>query len=182
VTVFYLTPNGPVQKPPFTMAPNSRKTIRVNDVPGVTATDTSLQVYSPQKIVAERSMYWGAGTALGEACHASVGIPLPHRVFYLPDGQTSGGHETYTLVQNPNEHAVDIRVTYLPQGGGTPVSFTDSLPANTRRTYNMADKIKSGRASVLVQVTEPAGSVVVERSMYWNNRGAGTNEMGGNSD
>jgi len=61
----------------------------------------------------------------------------------LPDGQTSAGWDTYTLVQNPNETDVDIKVTYLPQGGGTPVSFTDNLPADTRRTYNMADKVKS---------------------------------------
>ena len=180
VTVFYLTPRGPVQKDPFTMPADSRKTIRVNDVAGVTNTDTSIQVYSPQKIIAERSMYWDNGT--GEACHDSIGLAAPHRIFMLPDGQTSAGWQTYTLVQNPNEIEVDIKVTYLPQGGGAPISFTDTLPANTRRTYDMADKIKSGRASVLVQVTDHTGTVVVERSMYLNNRGGGTDTIGCYSD
>jgi hypothetical protein len=180
VTVFYLTPKGPVQEPPFKMPANSRKTIKVNDVKGLSNTDTSIQVYSPQRIIAERSMYWDNGT--GEACHDSIGLSAPHRAFMLPDGQTSAGWDTYTLVQNPNETDVSIKVTYLPQGGGKAISFTDNLPADTRRTYNMADKIKSGRASVLVQVTDPSGKVIVERSMYLNNKGAGTDTIGAFSD
>jgi len=100
----------------------------------------------------------------------------------LPDGQTSNGWQTYTLVQNPNKTDVSIKVTYLPQGGGTPVSFTDNLPANTRRTYDMADKVKRGRASVQVQVTDPAGKIMVERSMYLSNKGAGTDTIGAYSD
>lgn len=176
VTVFYLTPSGPVQKDPFRMEANSRKTIRVNDVEGVTNTDTSIQVFSPQGIIAERAMYWDSGK--GEAMHDSIGLSAPHRSFMLPDGQTSGGWQTYTLVQNPNETDVDIRVTYLPQGGGEAVSFTDSLPANTRRTYDMSDRIESGRASVLVEVTDPGCGVMVERSMYCNDRGVGTDTIG----
>ncbi len=177
VTVFYLTPAGPVREDPFTMEANARRTIRVNDVEGLSNTDASIQVYSPQGIIAERAMYWDNGT--GEACHDSVGLARPHRAFMLPDGQTSGGWQTYTLVQNPNETDVDVRITYLPEGKGTPVSFTDNLPADTRHTYDMSDKIESGRASVLVQVTDPAGSVTVERSMYLDGKSAGTNTMGG---
>ncbi|MHB8894823.1 MAG: beta strand repeat-containing protein [Candidatus Geothermincolia bacterium] len=179
VTVFYLTPVGPVQEKPFAMPANSRKTIRVNDV--LPNTDTSIQVFSPQGIIAERAMYWGEGEA-NEACHASIGLALPHKAFYLPDGQTSNGWETYTLVQNPNEIDVSIKVTYLKQDGGAPVTFTDTLRSNSRKTYNMADKVPGGRASVLVQVTDEAGTVMVERSMYWNDRGAGTDTIGGFTD
>jgi hypothetical protein len=114
--------------------------------------------------------------------HASIGLDSPHMTFYLPDGQTSGGHETWTLVQNPNPGAVTVRITYLPQGGGTPVSFTDEIPPSTRSTYSMADKIPSGRASIMVQSLDGARPIMVERSMYWNNRGAGTDTIGGFSD
>jgi len=177
VTVFYLTPTGPIQEKPFTMAANSRKTIKVNDF--VKGSDCSIQVYSPSPVIGERSMYWDNGT--GEACHDSIGLAQPHRTFYLPDGQTSAGWSTYTLVQNPNESEVDIKVTYLP-ASGKPVSFTDTLPPDTRRTYNMADKIKSARASVQVQVVGPSGTVMVERSMYLDNKSAGTDTIGGYSD
>ena len=75
-----------------------------------------------------------------------------------------------------------MRITYLPQGGGTPKSFTDEIAAGTRSTYNMADKMASGRASILVQSLDGARPVIVERAMYWNSRGAGTDTIGGSVD
>ncbi|MHB8896805.1 MAG: hypothetical protein ACYC99_16745, partial [Candidatus Geothermincolia bacterium] len=59
---------------------------------------------------------------------------------------------------------------------------TDEIPPGTRSTYNMADKIPSGRASIMVQSLDGARPVMVERSMYWNSRGAGANTIGGFSD
>ena len=61
-------------------------------------------------------------------------------------------------------------------------SFKDSLPANTRKTYNMADKGVVGRAAVLVRSDSPGKPVIVERAMYWDSRGAGTVTIGGSSD
>jgi len=181
VTLTYMTPSGAKPQAPFTMVANSRKTVRVNDqLPA--NTDLSTQVHGSKPIIAERAMYWGAGTPLGEAMHASIGLDSPHMTFYLPDGQTSGGHETWTLVQNPNPRAVTVRITYLPQGGGKSVTFTDEIAPNSRSTYNMGDKIPSGRASIMVQSLDGARPIMVERSMYWNNRGAGTDTIGGFSD
>jgi hypothetical protein len=125
-------------------------------------------------------MYWNNGT--GEAFHASIGLSEPHMSFMLPDGQVSSSNETWTLVQNPNPGAVTIKVSYLPAGGGTPVTFTDEIPPGSRHTYNMADSIKSGRASILVQSQDGARPVMVERAMYMNNRGGGTDTIGGWSD
>jgi hypothetical protein len=102
--------------------------------------------------------------------------------FYLPDGQTSNGYETYTCVQNPNPGAVRVQVSYLPQGGGKTVTFTDKIPPNSRKTYSMGDKLPAGRASVVVQSLDGARPIMVERSMYWNGRGAGTNTVGVYSD
>jgi len=52
---------------------------------------------------------------------------------------------------------------------------------NSRKTYNMEDKI-SGRASILVTGTTPGKKIMVERAMYWGSRGAGTDTIGGFSD
>ena len=125
-------------------------------------------------------MYWDNGT--GTAFHASIGLDEPHMTFMLPDGQTSNGWETWTLVENPNPGAVRVKITYLPQNGGTPVSFTDEIAPNSRSTYNMADKIHAGRASILVQSLDGARPIMVERSMYVNDRGAGTDTIGGFED
>ena len=187
VTLTYMTPDGPVAQPHFTMAANSRRTIKVNDVPGVGNTDLSTQVHADKPIIAERAMYWGEGTPLGEACHDSVGLNSPHMSFYLPDGQTSSGWETWTLIQNPNPGAVTVEITYLPQNGGNTVTFTDEIPPGSRRTYNMDGGGDSypgfqGRASIVVRSLDGARPVMVERAMYRNNRGLGTDTIGGFED
>ena len=182
VEVTYLTSSGEVPHPenPITMNGNSRKTIRVNDyLPG---SDFSTRVTGSQAIIAERAMYWGEDTALGEACHDSIGMSAPHTTFYLPDGQTSEGRETYTLVANPNDTDVTVEITYLTPDGTGNVTFSETVAANTRMTYSMADKGIGGRASVMVTSRTAGKKIMVERAMYWNTRGAGTDTIGGYGD
>jgi streptogramin lyase len=182
VNITFMTSSGPVNYSQFTMAANSRKTIRVNEsLPGK---DFSTKVHGSKPIIAERAMYWGAGTALGEACHDSIGLAAPHSSFYLPDGQATpedGPTETWTLVQNPNSSAVNIRITYLRPNGAHNVNFTDRVPANSRKTYNMGDKLE-GRASVQVDCETVGKKIMVERAMYFFGRGGGTDTIGGFRD
>jgi hypothetical protein len=189
VTLTYMTPGGPRTQPVFTMPANSRRTVRVNDIKpangypiDVSNTDLSTQVHGSQPIIAERAMYWGAGTPLGEACHDSIGMDSPRTCFYLPDGQTSNGRETWTLVQNSNSNDVTVEISYLTPTGTGNVVFQDTIPAQSRKTYNMVDKGINGRAGVMVRSLDPAKKIMVERAMYWNNRGAGTDTIGGYSD
>jgi hypothetical protein len=184
VNVTYMTDTGPVPHPenPIKMPANSRKTIRVNDfLPG---RDFSTLVEGDKPIIAERAMYWDNGT--GEAGHDSIGMAAPHKTFYLPNGGTNPDQDvqTYTLVQNPGTSDVKVRVTYLPkEGQGSPVSFTDTVPANSRKTYDMA-KSNTGQngASVMVECLTSGGKIMVERAMYWYNKGAGTDTIGGYAD
>jgi hypothetical protein len=180
INITYMTPSGPVAQTPFTMAANSRKTVNVNGV--VPKKDVSIHVSGSQPIIAERAMYWGAGTAMGEACHDSIGMNQPHMNFFLPDGETYNGTETWTLVQNPNSTAVSVEVSYLTSSGTGNMTFTQSIPANSRKSYNMGEKLPSGRAAILVKSKTPGKKIMVERSMYWHSRGAGTDTIGGYSD
>ena len=187
VTVTYMTPGGAAAQDSFHMRANTRKTIRINDVEWMGDTDFSTHVHASLPVVAERAMYWNGGPDRAEACHASIGLPSAHMEFWLPDGQTSSGWETWTCVQNPNTAAVTVEVTYLQQGGGEKVSFTDVIPKNSRRTYNMAGQPGvypgiDGRASVVVRSLDDARPVIVERAMYAHGRGLGTNTIGGYSD
>ena len=179
VTLTYQTGSGEVAGPSFTMQPNTRKTVKVNDtLPS--NTDVSTQVHGSKPLIAERAVYWDNGT--GQAFHASIGLASPHMAFMLPDGQSSNGWETWTLVENPNPGAVRVRITYLPQGGGKSISFTDEIPKESRRSYSMGDKLPSGRASILVESLDGARPIMVERAMYVNDKGAGTDTIGGFSD
>ena len=174
VTLTYMTPEGAVAKGPFNVPGRGRTTFRANDQ--VPNTDISVKVHADRPIVAERAMYWDNGT--GEACHDSIGLAPAHTRFCLPDGQTSQGRQTFTLVQNPNASEVTIEVTYMTDTSGGNVTFDDKVPANSRRTYDMSKVMSPGRASVLVQCKTAGKKVMVERSMYWNNKGAGTDSIG----
>ena len=176
VNITYMTTTGPTPQVPFILPANSRKTIRVNDV--LPDADFSTIVDADKPIVAERAMYWGADTPLGEACHDSIALSATHNCFYLPDGQSSGGYETYTLVGNPNDTAVEVEVIYLAQDGKGIATVTQKIAAKSRFTFNMNDTVPGGRASIMVDSLTPGKNITVERSMYWNNRGAGTSTIG----
>jgi hypothetical protein len=154
----------------------------VNDVPGMASTDFSTAVHGTKPIIAERAMYWGADTPLGEACHDSIGMDAAHTTFYLPDGQSSDGRETWTLVQNPNDTDVSVEISYLTPDGKGNVVFQESIGAKSRKSFSMADKSINGRAAVMIRSLDPAKKIMCERAMYWNNRGAGTDTIGGYSD
>ena len=176
VTLTCLTNMGPRALDPFTIPPQSRETVWMNDL--IADTDFSTKVTADVPIIAERAMYWGAGSALGEACHDSIGLDEPHAMFFLPDGQTSDGRETFTLVANPNDSPVDVMVSYLYADGTGASYFQVTLPANSRETFSMGDQLTSGRASVAVTCLTSGKKILAERSMYWNNRGVGTNTVG----
>jgi IPT/TIG domain/Family of unknown function (DUF5719) len=183
VTLTYMTPEGPKPQAAFQMPANSRKTIKLNDVAAVNNTDLSTLVHASQSVIAERAMYWGAGTRLGEACHDSIGLPEAHAAFYFPDGQTTEGRETYTMVMNPNDTDVSVRVSYLTPTGAGEVDRTEVIPARSRRTFNMLEHSGlTGRAAVVVQCLTEGRGIMAERGMYWNSRGVGTGTIGGYSD
>lgn len=180
VSLVYMTGAGQIAGPSFQMAANSRKTIRVNDQlpPG---TDVSTKVHGSQPIIAERAMYWNNGT--GEACHDSIGMNAAHTTFYLPDGETSNGRETWTLVQNPNTRSVTVEITYLTPTGTGNVTKTETIAGNSRQSFNMLSHSGiNGRASIMVTSKTSGAKIMCERAMYWNNRGAGTDTIGGYSD
>ncbi|MHB8893932.1 MAG: hypothetical protein ACYC99_01980 [Candidatus Geothermincolia bacterium] len=181
ITVTYMTPSGARPQSPFNMGANSRKTIRVNDVAGMGSTDFSATVHGSKSIIAERAMYWDNGT--GEACHDSIGMSSPHTTFYLPDGEAGNNVETWTLVQNPNSSPVAVDVTYLTPSGTGNVTRHENIPARSRKTFNLAEHSGiTGRAAIMVTSLTEGKKIMVERSMYWNNKGAGTDTVGGFSD
>ena len=180
VTVTYMREDGAEPQEGFLMPPESRRTIRVNDV--LPDKDFSIHVHGDRPIAAERSMYWGEGTPLGQACHGTIGMTDMHDLFYFPDGQTSDGRETFTLVQNPNPEPVQVKVTYFSSGGKVDATFTEWVPALSRKTYNLSDMIEEGRASIRVACISEGKKIMAERAMYWNGRGAGTCTIGGFED
>ncbi|MFH1150991.1 MAG: hypothetical protein V1748_11015 [Actinomycetota bacterium] len=175
VTLDHMTDTGPAPPHVLNIPAQSRETVRVNDY--LPNRDFSTLVTGDLPIIAERAMYWYSGEF--EVCHDSIGMSTPHDAFYLPDGQTSQGRETWTLVQNPNTDAVDVQIDYMTPTGAGNVTKIENVAAQSRKTFNMRDHSGiDGRAAIVVRCISPRRSIMVERAMYWNSRGAGTDTIG----
>ncbi|MBU1672346.1 MAG: hypothetical protein KKF41_10350 [Actinobacteria bacterium] len=176
VRLTYMTPEGPVAQAPFTMPAQSRKTVRVNDaLPG---TDFSTMIGADRPVVAERAMYWESGS--GPAAHGSIGVTAPHASFFLPDGQRTDGWETWVLVQNPNGQDAQIELRWLGPEGQETVA-TDTVPANSRRTYDVGAYGTTYRCATVVTCTNGL-DIIAERAMYRFDRGCGTDTIGAWTD
>jgi len=143
----------------------SRRTFKVNDY--VTTYNVSTRVVCTDGgVVCERSMYGDNRTW----AHDSIGATSPDFTWYLAEGSTDGGMETYVLVQNPNTVPVDINVTFQTDSGEVvpPDLQGVTIAANSRWTFKVNDWVTTFNVSTKVEAT--GGWVVCERAMYGDNR------------
>jgi len=168
--VTYMTSDGPSTQPTTTMPANSRKTVHVNDV--VTNSDTSIAVSSDRQIIAERAMYWDNGT--GRAGHETVGVTAPATTWYLAEGSTAWGFETFVCIQNPNATVAQVTVTYMTNNGPVDGGVWTIAP-DSRVTINVNDHLPNQDTSIKLTCAQP---IMAERAMYWNNRGGGHCSIG----
>ncbi|MDD5448477.1 MAG: molybdopterin-dependent oxidoreductase, partial [Actinomycetota bacterium] len=158
-----------------TLAPRSRKTILVNDVVG-DGKNVSAKVTGNHgdSLVVERAMYWNER----DGGSAASGVNNPQTEWYLAEGSTGGGFETWILVQNPNDKAANVTLTYMDKEGEKKGPVV-SMPAHSRKTFNVADTLPDNwEVSTKVVGDIP---VIAERAMYWNERDGGHVEKGQDS-
>jgi hypothetical protein len=164
VELTYITPAGAIPGPREKIPANSRKTYEV----AKTVPDTwevSTKVTSDKEVIAERAMY-GNGRTWGTD---SIGVTAPATTWYLAEGSTAGGMETWVLVQNPNDKEADVSLTYMTPSGARP-GPREKIPANSRKTYEVAKTVPD-TWEVSTKVTSENGvGVTAERAMYGNGR------------
>ncbi len=147
------------------VAPNSRKSYNIGAF--VSSYNVSTKVTATQgTIVCERSMY-GNDRAWG---HDSIGVTEPSSTWYLAEGCTAGGMETWVLVQNPNATAVTVNMALQTDSGlKQPAELQNvSITANSRISFNLGKYVSTYNVST--KVTSTGGGVICERAMYGNNR------------
>ncbi len=170
VDITYMTSHGVVTKPTLTVGAGQRKTLDVSKDVG--QCDVSTRLVSDQNIVCERAMYWD-GRRGG---HASIGVAAPSKTWYLSEGSSAWGFQTWLLLQNPNSKAAKVDVTFMTTHG--PVKQpTINMGANTRQTINVNQGVPNTDTSIAVSSDI---EVNAERAMYWNNGTgkAGTDTIG----
>ena len=134
---------------------------------------------APADIVVERSMYFPDATRTGG--HNASGVTTTSERWVLAEG-ASTIFNTFILVTNPNASAVNVRVSYL-RSTGAPVTFTEALAPNSRRTFwpqrDFPGDMANAEFSTVVESLEPGKPIVAERAMYFSN---GSNEYASGHD
>jgi hypothetical protein len=168
VVLTYMNESGAKAGPNVTKAPHTRMTFNVADsVPNDWAVST--KVTSDQPVIAERAMYWNNR----KAGHCANGVSAPGTEWYMAEGCTANGFETWVLLQNPGSATAHANLTYMNETG-TKAGPTIELPAHSRKSVNVGDTLPNDyQVSTKVTCDQP---IIAERSVYWNDRSGGTCE------
>ncbi|MPZ17313.1 MAG: hypothetical protein GEV06_05295 [Luteitalea sp.] len=185
VTVRYLTPSAVVPQT-YRLDANSRRTVLVDDVPGLADTEVSAAITTDGgPIIVERAMYWPQGS--WTEAHNSFGVTSAATRWALAEGELGGSQafNSFLLLANPGNEAASVEITILRSGGRAPITLPRQRVSANNRVTLAADQWRSHgltdgeRFGLRVISTRP---IVVERAMYWNGGGAllggGTNETG----
>ncbi len=164
-------PRSPAELKDVIIPAGTRRSFRLNDY--VTTYNVSTTVSASGGVVCERATY-GPGRAWATG---SLGAETPAVTWYLPEGSTDGGMETWVLVQNPG--AANARVTLSLQtseGPRSPAELKDVIiPAGTRRSFRLNDYVTTYNVSTTVSAS---GGVVCERATYGPGRAWATGSLG----
>lgn len=149
----------------FTLKAQSRKTVRLDDIPGFEAAEVSTQVTADVGVIAERSMYFNSDGRDGG--HDSAGVSEPAERWYLAEGYTGGSFDSWVLIMNPGEEDAKVKTTFM-RSDGHKWSRTDTLKGRSRFTIHVDEQpgFENAEVSTLVEGRDGA-RVIAERAMYF---------------
>ncbi|OFW56323.1 MAG: hypothetical protein A2Y75_03745 [Candidatus Solincola sediminis] len=165
VNITYMNKDGEKAGPALSLPAKSRTTINAASTMG-SDWNVSTKIDSDQPIIAERAMYWNDK----RAGHDGTGVSSLSNQWYLAEGCTAGGFETWVLLQNPGDAAANVNITYM-NADGVKAGPTVTLPAKSRTTINAADIMGNDwNVSTKIDSDQP---IIAERAMYWDNTASG---------
>lgn len=162
VQVTYMTSLGPASGPRFVLPPQTRRSVKAND--SVRSFDVSTKVTtSSGSVVAERAIYSDHPT-YGKTAATGEGVLAASSEWYLPEGSSMHGFDTWVLVANPNpETSANVQFTYLTEAG--PVDGPDFvLPPQSRKSIKVNEAVSA--SGVGTRVVSSGASVVVDHSVF----------------
>lgn len=162
---FMLPDGGTVQPCSFNLAGNSRHTVHLDALPDLRDAEVSTKVSSVEPVVAERSMYFRYdGKDDGSN---SIGSSELGTTWYMAEGCTRPGLDTYVLLQNPNEFDVEAALSFQVTNGAAVSPLSLQMKPHTRRTIHLNDLPGLADADIATTV-DATGNIVAERAMYFN--------------
>ncbi|NPV59141.1 MAG: caspase family protein [Actinobacteria bacterium] len=141
----FFTPDGEPITWDVPLQGETRTTVFLNTIPGLEKKEVAAEVTCEgDGVIAERAMYFSYDSGQGKRAggHATIGADRPSWSWYLPEGYTGGGFDTYVLLMNPGEEdAENVRVKLMKPNGGQRYEFKTSVPAGRRRTIKLDDLV-----------------------------------------
>ncbi|MHB8779802.1 MAG: hypothetical protein ACYC55_00250, partial [Candidatus Geothermincolia bacterium] len=171
VTITYMLGDATTRQQALAVSGRSRATVRVTEWLGIAddaAHDFSAKIESDGGgIVVERPVYFDNHSWTGG--HCVLGATEPSAIWYLAEGTTRAGFESYITVQNPARAAAEVSITYMTEGGNRVQSLR--VAGRARSTIRVSDFLKEQvDFSAKVQAWGGA-SIVVERPVYFDHQG-----------
>lgn len=163
VTYTFLRPAGGPITTSRVVPPHSRGTIRVDDESGLSASEVSTKVSADIPIAVERAMYFSYRGLTGG--HDAEGVTGLGTDWFLAEGYTGPGFDTYVLLANPAATDASVNLAYLLEDGSVQNQAL-TLPAQSRRTVHVNDVVPGRGFSTHVTVANGVG-ISVERAMYF---------------
>jgi hypothetical protein len=173
-----LQPQSGSEVPYFIDVPGgSRRTVSSAAIGAIMPAPFSTLIESDVPVVADRTVAWAGGAGYGS--HTETAVLSSAATWYLAEGATGGGFDLYYLVQNSNDAAVQIQVTYLLPFGQTPLVKNYEVPGKSRMTIWVDEEVFPGSPAkplsatdVSAKVVSSGGPIIVERAMYYSAPGA----------
>ncbi len=174
VNVVYQPPCDPTTPDvQMTVAPGTSQTQYVNDV-NPSPWGTSAIVTSDVPIVATQNFLTADPNGGTQWASHTGGVTTPSRTWYLAEGSTYGGFQSYIAVQNPNESPASVAMTYTTYGSSV------SGPSMTVPPYGQSQVAMSDTFvdySSLGAIVTSDVAVIAQMTTYWNGA-ASTSTMG----
>ena len=168
VTMEFQLLGGTAPDNTFTIPPNERKSVYLDELPGLADAQVSTKVTADVDVVAERAMYFTYNGKQGG--HDSKATMEPNDTWFLAEGYTGGDFDTWVLVQNPGADNATVTLEFQLLEGTAP-DFTIDVPAGTRMSIHLDELpgLADAQVSTKVTATKPYGTVpvVAERAMYF---------------
>ncbi len=141
------------------LEPGTRVEIDLNDY--LCERSTGARVTADVPITAERSIYLDKPGHSGGS--VSRGAPKPSKTWYLAEGTTQNGFDSWLLLANPTQYGTTAKIKYMTETGSrNPVKVF--IPAFSRRSVHVNATLINKSFGTKVTAGRP---IVVERSVYF---------------
>lgn len=140
--------------------PDRRLTLNINQLLGA-GKDVSMELSADEPFLAERPMYFN----YNDVCrggHVSKGIEAAATKWYLAEGTTRLGFQTYLCLMNPGRDEARVNIDYVKE---QPFQREVNLPPRSRLTINVNSLMMNQDVSFEIESDRP---IAVERPIYYS--------------